>query len=229
MKAMNESVDVVVTRLVASPDAVRAAAAVLSDAERLRASRFSSARKRRRFTVARARLRQLLAERLGVQPESVELCYGARGKPALAQRFADADLRFNGSHCGDLVVYAFSSGREIGVDVEAIRKIRSAEDIVARFFSRREQEAYWSIDQRDRPLGFLNCWTRKEAFLKALGDGLSRPLDRFDVSLVPGEPARILRVEDTPGDRCGWEMESFEPAPGFVGAVVAQARHVHST
>jgi 4'-phosphopantetheinyl transferase len=197
---------------------------MLSDAERRTASRFAFDRDRRRFTVARARLRRLLSERLGVRPESVELMYGAHGKPALARRFADSDLRFNVSHSDDVAVYAFAPGREIGIDVEAIRVIRDADDIAARFFSLRENESYRALDPRDRPQGFFNCWTRKEAFIKALGEGLYHSLDRFDVSLAPGDPAKILRVEGTSGDDCGWRMESFSPAPGFVAAVVTESR-----
>jgi 4'-phosphopantetheinyl transferase len=220
--SIDESIVVVVSRLAVGPDAVTAAAGLLSDAERRRAGRFTCQPSRRRFIVARARLRQLLGARLGVGPESVELVYGARGKPALARRFADSDLRFNVSHCDDVAVYALSPGREVGIDVEAIRVIPGGDDIPARFFSPRENAAYQALDARDRPLAFVNCWTRKEAFLKALGDGLYHPLDRFDVSLAPGEPAKILRVENTPGDQCGWRMESFSPAPGFVAAVVSE-------
>src|SRR2546430_12128353 len=95
-------------------------------------------------------------------------------------------------------------------------------DIAARMFSRRESEAYRALDPSDKPLAFFSCWTRKEAFIKALGDGLSHPLDRFDVSFEPGEPARILRVDSTPGDRCGWTLYSFLTGPGLIGAIVAQ-------
>jgi len=220
----DDGIEVVVTRLVVGAEAVRASAALLSGAERQRASRFAFDRDRRRFIVARARLRELVAARLGVRPEAVELVYGAHGKPALARHSADSDLRFNVSHCDDVVVYAFSTGREIGIDVEAIRVIRDADDIAARFFSRRENEAYRALERRDRPLGFFNCWTRKEAFIKALGDGLYHPLDGFDVSLAPGEPAKIVRLENTPGDQCGWRMEGFSPAPGFVAAFVTENR-----
>jgi 4'-phosphopantetheinyl transferase len=224
----DDAIEVVVTRLDAEPDVARASAALLSDAERQRAARFAFERDRRRFTVARARLRQLLGARLGVQPDSVELTYGAHGKPALARRFADSGLRFNVSHAEDIAVYAFSLGREIGIDVETVRMIRDADDIAARFFSRRENEDYLALDSRDKPLGFFNCWTRKEAFIKALGDGLYHPLDRFDVSLAPGEPAEILRVESTSGDDCGWRMEGFSPAPGFVAAIVSERRKCHT-
>lgn len=217
-----DAIEVVVTRLDVGAEAVRASAALLSDAERQRASRFAFDRDRRRFIVARAWLRRLLSARLGVRPETVELVYGANGKPALAQRFADSDLRFNVSHSDDVAVYAFAARREIGVDVEAIRVIRDADDIAGRFFSRHENEAYLALGPRDKPLGFFNCWTRKEAFIKALGDGLYHPLDAFDVSLTPGEPARILRVDDTPGADCGWSLDSFSPVSGFVAAVVIE-------
>jgi len=217
---VEEAVEVIVTRLDVRSEALRAGAAVLTDEERDRARRFVFDRDRDRFIEARACLRQLLAARLGTPPDSVELVYGARGKPALAPGYADTGLRFNVSHCDDLTLYAFSCGREIGIDVEAVRPIGDADDIAARFFSQREKRAYRALEPGDRPLGFFQCWTRKEAFIKALGDGLSYPLDRFDVSLTPGEPAQILRVEDTPGDRCGWRLESWSPAPGFVAAVV---------
>jgi len=211
------------TRLEVGFEALRASRALLSPAERQRASRFAFDRDRLRFMVARAQLRELLAVRLDVPPESIELAYGERGKPALGRHFGDSDLRFNVSHSGDVAVYAFSHGREIGVDVEAVRTIRDADDIAARFFSRRENEAYLALDPCDKPLGFFNCWTRKEAFIKALGHGLYQPLDSFEVSLAPGDPARILSIGGATGDRCGWHMEAFTPAPGLAAAVVVES------
>lgn len=193
------------TRLDPKPEAVRALQRWLSDAERQRAGRFHFDRDRRRFIVARARLRQLLAARLGVRPEAVELAYGKNGKPELAQRFADTAWRFNVSHCDDVAVYALSHGREIGIDVEAIRAVPEADAIAARFFSRRENQAYSALAPDDKPLGFFNCWTRKEAFVKALGDGLSLPLDEIDVSSAPA----------------GWRLHSFSPLPGFIAAVAS--------
>lgn len=217
------AIEIVMTRLDVGSEALRAAAALLSEAERQRASRFVFGRDRHRFTVARSRLRELLGVRLDVRPESIELAYGNRGKPALARHFADSDLHFNVSHCGDVAVYAFALGREIGIDVEAVRAIRDADDIAARCFSRHENEAYRALDPSDKPLGFFNCWTRKEAFIKALGHGLYHPLDSFDVSLAPGDPAKILRIEGAPGDHCSWHMEAFSPAPGLVAAVVVES------
>ncbi len=214
--------EVVVFELDVEPEAVRASAALLSDVEQQKADRLVFERDRRRFTVARAKLRKLLAARLDMPPAAVEFRYGARGKPALTGRCAESDLRFNVSHTEDVAVCAFSRGREVGIDIEAVRAIPDAEEIAARFFSRRENEAYLGLDPDDRPLGFFNCWTRKEAFVKALGDGLYYPLDRFDVSLSPGDPARILRVENTRGSDCAWSLHSFLPGPGLAGAIVVE-------
>lgn len=222
-RPIDSALEVVVTRLDMEPEAVSSFAALLSDAEQQRAKRFASDRDRSRFVVARAKLRELLGVNLGVQPESVELTCGVRGKPSLGGAFVDSDLRFNVSHSDDVVVYALSRGREIGIDVEAVRMMPDADDIAVRFFSRREVEAYLALDPGDKPMGFFNCWTRKEAFIKAIGDGFYYPLDGFDVSLVPGEPARIHRVGNTPGDLCGWQLCSFTAFPGYVGAVCLAA------
>jgi 4'-phosphopantetheinyl transferase len=195
---------------------------VLSDAERERAGRFAFRRDARRFIVARARLRQLLAARSGVPAESVALTYGAHGKPALADPGNDRGLRFNLSHRDELAVFAFSFGREVGIDIEALRELPDADDLAARFFSPREHEAYQALDRGERTVGFFNCWTRKEAFVKALGEGLSHPLDSFDVSLTPGEPAELLRVAPTPPDGRRWRLQGFAPAPGYVAAVAIE-------
>lgn len=220
----SNAMEIVIARLDMRPEAVRALAQWLSAEERRRADRYDFDRDRRRFIVARARLRQLLALRLMTRPEAVELVYGGHGKPALAQRSNDTDWRFNVSHCDEMAVYAFSQGREVGIDIEAIREVRDADAIASHFFSRREQEAYLALDSGEKMLGFFNCWTRKEAFLKALGHGLSHPLDCFDVSLAPGEPAGILHVKNTPGCDSGWSLDSFTPSPGFVAAVVTERR-----
>ncbi len=134
------------TRLDTRPEAVRALAGLLSAEERRRADRYEFDRDRRRYIVARARLRQLLAARLKTRPEAVELVCGGHGKPALAQRSGDTDWRFNVSHRDEMAVYAFSQGREVGIDVEAIRNVRDADAIVSGFFSRCEQEAYLALD-----------------------------------------------------------------------------------
>ena len=217
-----EQDETAVLRLEVSIEEIRALRELLSDSERLRADRFAFDRDRNRFIVARARLRELLATRLSVPPRSVEFTYGPHGKPALSSRFAVSGLRFNVSHTDDVAIYAFSHGREIGVDIEMIRPITDADNIAAQFFSRRENEAYLALESNEKPLGFFYCWTRKEAFIKAIGEGLYHPLDSFDVSLSPGEPAKILRIDDIPGSECGWCLNSFSPMPGLIAAVVTE-------
>ncbi len=217
------AVELVRVRLDAETAATDDLALCLSDAERARAGRFVFERDRRRFIVGRARLRELLASRLGTRPDLIELEYGPRGKPRLAGDPAGSDLRFNLSHCGDVALYAFSHGREIGVDLEAVRDLGDADAIAAKFFSRRENEMYVALHPRDQPLAFFRCWTRKEAFIKAVGDGLHFPLDAFDVSLAPADPARILRVGAVAGDACGWTLHGVDPGlPDFAAAVVVR-------
>ena len=216
------AVEVVTARLDVAPAVARDLESCLSGGERERARRFVVERDGRRWIAGRARLRQLLADRLGMAPEDVELARGPHGKPGLSPRMADPDLEFNMSRSGDLAAYAFSRGRAIGIDIEAVRDLRDADAVAARFFSPREIEDYSALRPGDKPLGFFNCWTRKEAYVKALGDGLAFPLDRFDVSLAPDEPARILRVDRTSGESCGWSLHALTPAPGFTGAVVVR-------
>jgi len=222
------TIEVVTVRLDVAPEIVGELARCLSETEQRRARRIVHDRDRRRFIIRRAYLRHLLASRLGVRPDAVEWVAGPGGKPGLPRGPIDTDLRFNISRSEDIAVYAFTTGREIGIDVEAVREIPDADAIAARYFSRRENEEYRSLTQRDKAAGFFNCWTRKEAFIKAIGEGLLHPLDDFDVSLTPGEPARILRISQVPGDACGWTIHDFSPCPGFTGAVVAQESYVES-
>ena len=222
------NIEVLFTRLDPEPEVAAGLLSLLDHEERIRADRYAFERDRSRFVVARARLRQLLAVRLGVSPETIEFVRGAQGKPALAAPYAKSKLRFNVSHSANIALYAFAYGREVGVDVEAVRVMPDANDIAERFFSVCENNSYRDLDSRNKPYGFFNCWTRKEAFVKALGDGLSHPLDSFDVSLVPGEPAGILRHGDISGHDCGWRLSNIVSLPtGYVGAVAFEDSSLH--
>lgn len=210
------STDVVLARLDLAPDIVAGLGRCLSPCEQSRAGRFHFERDRRRFIVARGRLRHLLGERLNKQPERVTIQYGARGKPAVD------GLHFNLSHTGDYALYAFSTDGEVGVDLETIRPLPEADAIAATMFSPAEVAEYEHLAPDDRTIGFFNCWTRKEAFVKALGDGLAMPLDRFDVTLAPGAPARLMRVGEQPGAESGWQLHGFSPARGLIAALVTR-------
>jgi 4'-phosphopantetheinyl transferase len=222
MVLFETGIEVVAMGQSADEAAANAAFEVLSSDERGRANRFIVPRDRLRFILRRAQLRKLLGERLGIAAASVRLSLGAHGKPLLARPFDRSGITFNLSHSGDLCVYAFASRTDVGVDVEMIRVIENADRLASIAFSKREYETYESLPASVKPTGFLNCWTRKEAFVKAIGCGLSRALDSFDVSLVPDEPPRVLRFGTVEGTS-GWEMHSFFPATGFIAAIAARA------
>jgi 4'-phosphopantetheinyl transferase len=218
-----DDIEIVMASLDLPQSDVDEARLLLSDEEKQRADRFVFDRDRNRFIVARATLRTLLAERLKVDPKSIELSYGEFGKPYLAGQFAYSELAFNVSHSEDVAVFAITCGREVGIDVEAIVDMKDRDEVAGHCFSAREVDAYRSLDEEDRTLGFYNCWTRKEALVKALGDGLNFSLADFDVTLAPDAPAKILGLGTTPGEDCGWELHAFSPQPGFVAAVVIEA------
>ena len=218
----DDSVNVFTAELTVPEDDLAESWTLLSADERERADRFVFRSDRNRFVVGRAGLRHLLGERLGMAPESVRFSYGEFGKPALVNQPDGADLRFNVSHSRDLVVYALADGREVGVDVEAIAAMEDRDDVATHCFSKAEQDAYLALAESDRTNGFFNCWTRKEALVKAIGHGMSFPLDEFDVTLTPGEPAKILSLGSIPGHECGWEIYAFAPEPGFAAAVVIE-------
>jgi 4'-phosphopantetheinyl transferase len=189
--------------------------AVLSSDEQGRAASFIFDRDRNRFIAARAILRGLLASYLAAAPASIGLRYNQWGKPRLARRFARSGLRFNLSHSNDLAVYAFATATEVGVDVEEIRPGFAAEGIAEQFFSRAEVLALRSLPRELQAEGFFNCWTRKEAYIKALGGGLSIGLSNFDVSLRPRERAAILRAPGS--EQC--RLASFQLERDYVAAV----------
>jgi 4'-phosphopantetheinyl transferase len=213
------SVDVVGVRLDVSCNIGATLWLLLSDVERQRAERFRYAKHRHRYIVARASLRQLLAERLRIAPQAVELVETSYGKPRLAPTHGSADLEFNLSHSEDLAVYAFANGRAVGVDIELIREFPDADNLAENFFSPQEIAALGSLSPDRRSLAFLACWTRKEAFVKALGLGLSCPLDAFDVTIEPHAPARVTRVEAQIGRVADWTLQSFTPHKSYIAAV----------
>jgi 4'-phosphopantetheinyl transferase len=196
------------------------ATAMLSSDERERAARFHFAHDQHRFILAHGMLRRVLAMYVDRRPQEIRFDYGAHGKP----RLADSDVTFNLAHSHDIVVCAIARGRQVGVDVEHIEPMRDWEQIAAKTFSRAEQEALFALEPDQQLVGFFNCWTRKEAYVKARGDGLAIPLDSFDVSLKPGEPAVLLgnRLDASQVGR--WALASIEPVKDYVGAIAVQGQ-----
>ena len=184
-------------------------AGFLSTEERARAAGFHFARDCSRYIVARGSLRQLLSEVLEIPPARIEFTYNPQGKPETE------GAHFNVSHSGDYALIAISKTRIVGVDIERMNRAMANDRIPERFFSPSEVRALRSLPEPHQLRGFFTCWTRKEAYVKARGLGLSLALDSFDVSL--DDPARFLRGVE------GWEIESISVPPGYAGALVASA------
>jgi 4'-phosphopantetheinyl transferase len=196
----------------------------LDDDERSRADRFYFSRDRERFIVARGVLRALLGRYLDRSPESLSFSYSTHGKPALASEYGKDAIRFNLSHSQGTALYAVTRGRELGVDLEFIRGDLEAEQIADRFFSQREIVALRALPPALRKYAFFLCWTRKEAYIKARGEGLSMPLDQFDVSLIPGEPAALLSTQPDPNEALSWSLRNLTPASGYAAALATTGR-----
>ncbi len=208
------------TPVLSSPEQAAALEATLIDEERRRADRFRIEADRTRYIVSQGLIRAALGAYLRLSPESVPIVYGHRGKPALGDIDAGRDLRFNVSHAHDLVLLALAEGSEVGVDVEHIRPKRVDERLVRRFFSKGEGEQWFAYPAEERIEAFFRCWTRKEAYIKAKGDGLWLPLERFTVTL--GEPARLEEVQWDPADAARWSLFDLAPGEGYAGALVVE-------
>jgi 4'-phosphopantetheinyl transferase len=193
----------------------------LSRDEIERANRFRFPEHRRRFVIARGTLRRLVSNYLSITPEKVAFQYQESGKPELAPGHR-SELHFNVSHSEDLAAFSFVLSRPIGVDVEMVRCDVDVHGIPQRFFSTAEQDALARLTGPHKFRGFFNCWTRKEAYVKAVGSGLSLPLRDFDVSLLPGEPARLLATRPDAQMAGRWTMQALDFGEEFAGAVVVE-------
>jgi 4'-phosphopantetheinyl transferase len=204
-----------------SEDDARRLEPLLSRDEIQRANRFRFAEHRRRFVIARGCLRQLLEKYLQSDAREFVFVYSAEGKPSLDVRH-QTDLRFNISHSGEIAAFGFTLGRDIGIDVELIRPEVDVDEIPQRFFSCIEQKWMSSLEGEAKFQGFFNCWTRKEAYVKAVGTGLSLPLRNFDVSLTPGEPARLLATRPDPTVASRWDMAALDFGSEYAGTVIVE-------
>ncbi len=182
-------------------------APILSADERRRAERFHFEQDRQRFIVARGLLRTILANYLGIPAARLEFDYGHHGKPAIK----DTQLRFNLSHSKSLALYAITRDRELGIDLEFIRPMTEAEQIAQRYFSPQENAVFQALSPEQKPAGFFYHWTRKEAYLKAVGDGIAAGNDDFD-EMVATDGARPNR----------WFLRSFVPAANYQATVAVQ-------
>jgi len=208
-------VHVLAAPLDASANRLAELAQWLAPDEWQRAKRFHLERDSRRFIIGRGTLREILGGLLDVKPLSVVFSYGQFGKPSLATPGAAHSLRFNLAHSDSIAVYAFAK-HELGVDIERIRALAEAEQIAARFFSPREAGRWRALPARLRSEAFFNCWTRKEAYLKAVGSGLDDRLSQIEVSFASGATAELPGIfHDSPS----WFLHPLTPVAAYVGAL----------
>jgi 4'-phosphopantetheinyl transferase len=221
LEATRNRIDVWVAQLETLADQYDAFLETLSADEQQRTERFYFDVHRRRFATGRGVLRSILSRYLGCAPAEVSFGYGEHGKPTLAASHNASGLTFNASGSHELAVYAVTMDRELGVDVEWMEPERSVEKIVERFFAKGERAAFRSVAAEERRRAFFQIWTRKEAYIKALGEGLSRPLNSFELSVGPGAPARVVSDARIADAAARWGIRDLEPGVGYSGALVA--------
>jgi len=203
-------VEIEIHSLAVTPERLAELEQWLSPDEILRRDRFVFLKDQQSYSAGRGILREILAKRLAADPRELEFTYTRYGKPSLR----GARLEFNVSHSGGVAIYAVSPTRVVGVDIEKIEPRFTEDQIAEKFFSPSELIALRSLPEALQVDAFFRCWTRKEAYVKAHGAGLSIPLDSFDVTLRPDEPAAFLRGVE------GWSIEGLETLPGYAAGVV---------
>jgi 4'-phosphopantetheinyl transferase len=197
---------------------------ILSADEQKRAARFHFAKDRQHFAAARAILRIILGGYLGVDPVGIDFRYSQREKPSLGADYAESGIRFNVSHSRGVALYAFARRIELGVDVECINREIEVESIARRFFSAFEQQQLLNFAPGERAEAFFRCWTRKEAYIKATGDGLSLPLSEFDVSLRQGEKDCLIATRPDRGEAKQWLLREGPAGTGYIAAICGRGR-----
>ena len=190
---------------------------VLSRDERIRAQKFHFQKDRNQYITGRGILRHLISLYTQIAPEKIKFEYSRFGKPSAPEL---PNLQFNLSHAGGRVIYAFTRNGEIGIDLEALRKGIEIAQIAKRFFATSEREAILALPEAQRAAAFFHCWTCKEAFIKAHGQGLSLPLDEFEVDINPDKPAALKAVHWAPSIIRTWDIHAFHPGENFFAALV---------
>ncbi len=189
-------------------------ATILSPDETRRANRFISDLVRTRFIIGRGLMRHILGHYTKQQPQTLTFRYGSRGKPLLD----NTNFSFNLSHSEDVMLLALAMSATIGVDVEHLTPMTEMRRVAGDYFSVNEQIALFSLPPEAQLSAFYRCWTRKEAYIKARGDGFALPLDKFDVTLKPDEPPCLLRtLDDDHPDK--WRFFHLDPTDAYMGAV----------
>jgi 4'-phosphopantetheinyl transferase len=191
---------------------------MLSESEQARARAFYFLRDRQTYTITRAALKHLLGYYHGVLPNRIAFTYAEHGKPSLP----DSEIEFSVSHSGGRAVIAIAFGARVGVDIETFNREAQYLELSKRFFASAEHQKLLTLSGEALKTGFFKCWTQKEAFVKAIGEGLSFPLSQFEVSVLPDEPVgiKILKGSTMPSKR--WAMHEITSVPGYISALAVE-------
>jgi 4'-phosphopantetheinyl transferase len=217
-------VDIWLIDVAGQEDGVERDRQVLSPDEVRRADRFYFEKDRWRFTKARSAMRHILGRYAGRPPQELAFSYGPKGKPELSGELEKSGIKFNLSHSHELAFLAVTRRLTVGVDIERINPEFATEDVAERFFSANEVRCLQALPSLERADAFFSCWTRKEAYIKALGEGLSVPLDSFEVAFGPQIPAALLAVRFDPGEKTRWSMYDIEAGQGYKAALVVEGK-----
>jgi 4'-phosphopantetheinyl transferase len=169
-------------------------------------------------------LRTILGSYLKTNPASITFSYSTREKPSLSPPYSGSNITFNISHSGEVTLLAFTHKRDVGVDVEQMARKSDLEAIARRFFSAHEQQQLFALPPEERSEAFFRCWTRKEAYIKATGDGLSLPLSQFDVSIAADDRNALVATRPDTSEAARWSMREVPAGAGYIGALCVRGR-----
>ncbi len=194
----------------------------LDSDEQMRASRFYFEQDRTQFIVRHGLLRKILASYLNIEPEKLQFSYTTNGKPYLVQKFGDKELQFNLAHSHELALYALTLDRRIGIDIEHIYNFAETDQLANRVLSRQEKAELRKCPPNEKLEILFRYWTCKEAYVKAIGEGLFLPLEDIHLSLKPGSIARLVRIKRSAQEASRWSLQELHPVPGFAAALVVE-------
>jgi len=203
-------------------DMIARLAPLLSQEEYQRAKRFHRPSDRRRFIAGRGILRKIVSAYLARAPDEIRFVYNKYGKPFISDDQNLGVLGFNLSHSNGMALYAFTRGRRIGVDIEYMREDFATLEIAERFFSKDEFEALKAVASDQRPEAFFNCWSRKESYIKAIGMGVSYPLDEFTVSLALNVSPALLKVDEDATEASRWNTYELDAGEEYAAALIVE-------
>lgn len=197
---------------------------ILAADEIAKARRFRFEKDRQEYVLSRGLLRRILSCYTGIPSGQLRFRYNSCGKPALTSESGGEHLAFNLSHAHGACLCAVTTGKKVGVDLEYMREDVDYAQLAGRFFSPREASILGLLPSDLRQKAFFTCWTRKEAYIKAKGEGLSLDLQSFDVVAARDEPTKPLQIESDSREACCWSLVDLDTAPGYCAALAIEGR-----